>query len=210
MRLKLVDPDPVTVVVTALGAISSIVTLLSYYENRVEKRQLKEKEKRVLQTHIVEHTSIIESSVSIIHGSIFKLRVFINIAQRQKGLVVNSPTRKVQFTFGAISLFLSEKQFEEFKQNHLVVCKESSKVIESVYSLTKVLYEYGVDFPQALTEKLSQLKELANKVAFEQMEFAQGIDAYEALIELTKDVSRQLKVSLTSKPHRSPPMTPSM
>ncbi|MFY0675849.1 MAG: hypothetical protein JXR18_01070 [Neptuniibacter sp.] len=207
-KLRLVDPDPVTVAVTALGAIGSVVTLAAYYEHRVEKKELNEREKRRLKIQILEHTTGIESSMSKIHSAIFKLKLFIQIAQHYDGLATRERYNTVPFEFGAISLFLPERNFKEFVANHKIISNNSSKVIKSVYDLTKILYEYGIEFDEELAVMLDKLRTMSNKIAFEKMEYSEGIQSYEDLLSLARDVSIQLKNSLSDGPSNMPPMAP--
>lgn len=144
-QYKLVDPDPLGLFLTWLGAVGSLASLVSLYDQREQARE----QQRLWDLtesalgEVTEHMSQIESDLALLDGQIGKMSIVLQLAQAgtANGIPMLTPQSLAQatFRFGSIRLNLPDHLLKEWARFHRETSVITKRVGTSMHSLLKVL-----------------------------------------------------------------------
>lgn len=112
---KLIDPDPLSLFLTWLGAVGSVASLVALYEQREQARE----QQRLWDLteaalgEVTEHISQIEYDLALLDGQIGKMSILLQLAQAgtANGIPMLTPQSLAQasFRFGSVRLNLPDR-----------------------------------------------------------------------------------------------------
>lgn len=145
---KLVDPDPLSLFLTWLGAVGSVASLVALYDQREQARE-QQRLWDLTETalgEITEHMSQIESDLALLDGQIGKMSILLQLAQAgtANGIPMLTPQSLAQasFRFGSVRLNLPNHLLKEWARFHRETSVITKRVGTSMHSLLKVLSDH--------------------------------------------------------------------
>jgi hypothetical protein len=145
---KLVDPDPLSLFLTWLGAVGSVASLVALYDQREQARE-QQRLWDLTETalgEVTEHMSQIESGLALLDGQIGKMSILLQMAQAgtANGIPMLTPQSLAQasFRFGSVRLNLPDHLLKEWARFHRETSVITKRVGASMHSLLKVLSDH--------------------------------------------------------------------
>ena len=167
---KLVDPDPLSLFLTWLGAVGSVASLVALYDQREQARE----QQRLWDLTgaalgaITENMSQIESDLALLDGQIGKMSILLQLAQASttNGIPMLTPLSLAQasFRFGSVRLNLPDHLMKEWARFHRETSVITKHVGASMYSLLKVLSDHQFSIMPETYHQLIEFRRHLNRV----------------------------------------------
>lgn len=167
---KLIDPDPLSLFLTWLGAVGSLASLVALYDQREQSRQ----QQRLWDItendlgEITEHMSQIESDLALLDGQIGKMAILLQLAQTgtANGIPMLSPVTLAEaaFRFGSVRLNLPDHLFKEWARFHRETAMITKRIGVSMLALVKVLSNHHFRIMPETYHQLVEFRQHLNRV----------------------------------------------
>lgn len=171
---KLVDPDPLSLFLTWLGAVGSVASLVALYDQREQAREQAREQQRLWDLtetalgKVTEHMSQIESDLALLDGQIGKMSILLQLAQAgtANGIPMLTPQSLAQasFRFGSVRLNLPDHLLKEWARSHRETSVITKRVGASMYSLLKVLSDHRFRVMPETYHQLIEFRRHLNRV----------------------------------------------
>ena len=201
----LIDPDPVTVAITTLGAVASVVTIISYIDQVKDRRKKEDIDNREILSELIDLSSKMEAALIDIDAAINKLSLFPTIAKMYDGLQINETENgKIPFKVGAITLNLPPQQFKDFANTHKRISSGCHKVVRDIYTIMQVLYKARIELDPDLYEQLVSLRANVNRALQGSLTYDKAFKLYIRVVSQAKEIAKDLKESFILGPENTP------
>lgn len=167
---ELVDPDPLGLFLTWLGAVGSVASVVSLYDQREQARE----QQRLWDLtesalgEVTEHMSQVESDLALLDGQIGKMALLLQMAQggTANGIPMLSPQSLADaaFRFGAVRLNLPDHLLKEWARFHRETSIITKRVGSSIYALLKVLSAHRFRVMPETYHQLVEFRRHLNRV----------------------------------------------
>lgn len=165
-----VDPDPLTLILTWLGAVGSIASIVSWVEQNQEARHERwEREfDESARYKCLQKVTDIESDMAMLEAQIGKIDILLHLAQ---GSMVNGQAmmfpqslNQAPFRFGGVRLNLPDELMKEFVRFHKETATICKRVGTNVIALIQELSRYRIFINPEAAHRLVDFREHLNRI----------------------------------------------
>ncbi|MRR55889.1 MAG: hypothetical protein EG822_15515 [Deltaproteobacteria bacterium] len=194
-KMRLIDPDPMSIFLSVLGAVGSVASIISYLEQRKERTYWSDKYSERKRAQLIEAVADIESNLTQIEGQIQKLKIFIQLYGEN-----SKPINRRPFRFGEVKIFFHHKAFQEFGQLHVKTTTLTTKVVRSVYNALNLIDELGIEVDKGHFKRLIELQSELNLAISGDTSYEQAIDLNIKVIDMARDVANRMREDFGLEP----------
>lgn len=169
-QYKLIDPDPLSLFLTWLGAVGSLASLVALYDQREQSRE-QQRLRDITESalgEITEHMSQIESDLALLDGQIGKMSILLQLAQTgtTNGIPMLTPESLAEaaFRFGSVRLNLPDHLFKEWARFYRETALITKRIGSSMLSLVKVLSAHRFRITPETYHQLVEFRHHLNRV----------------------------------------------
>lgn len=190
-----IDPDPATLILTWLGAVGSIASIVSWAEQNQEARR-EQWEREVDESaryKCLQKVTDIESDMAVLEAQIGKIDILLRIAQGSTAngepMMVPQTLRQAPFAFGGVRLNLPNELMKEFVRFHKETATVCKRVGTNVIALIQELSGNRIFVNPEVAHRLFEFREHLNRIL--------RSESYLAAVEGCKETIRIGRYSMT-------------
>lgn len=201
------DPDPLTLILTWLGAVGSVASVVSWYEQSREVRE--ERWQRELNDRAryqcIQKTFEIESDMVQLDAQIGKIDVLLTFAEsltvNNQPMMIPPSLNKAQLRFGAVRLVLTDELIREFARFHKETATINKRLGVNVISLIQELSQYRIYVDPEASHRLFEFRLRLNQI-LESRDYVNAISRCKEAIVLGREAMSALKNQLQQESQR--------
>ncbi len=188
----LVDPEPFSVLLLALGAAGSIASLVSYIDDRLRAR---EKERNANRFAITDAIVGAETALNELRGLVRSLEIMFVTGSQRHG---NTDPMMNLASFGSVGLTFTREGYERWRQIEADVVVAATRIQRHLNDLLRHFASTSLRLRGNVAEHLQRTTERLNAVvrSLHQIHFAELFHSLETVIGECTDVMRNLRSEL--------------
>jgi len=188
----LIDPEPFSTLVLALGAAGSIASLLSYLEDRFRARNADREANRFA---IRDAIMGAETALNELRGLVRSLEIVFVVGSRARG---GDDALRAPAQFGSVGLTFTRDGYERWREidNDLIVT--AGRIQKHMGDLMRHFATTNLRLPERTAEHLQRTLDQLNRVvhSLHQTHFGALFHTLEAVVGECTDVMRTLRTDL--------------
>jgi hypothetical protein len=182
-RLSARDPDPLSMVLAALGAVGSIASLVSLVQDKRREQEVDERLERQDHAEMVEHLAAAEASLAELASVLARIRITARAYRSQPLSARIDLSRSPNgLAFGEYGLLLDSKTIDVFLTLQDLAYRHSRDVQKALSMVFRVLYRTGAGIPEEQFQELVAVIRDVNSLLTRQESVQQLLTRVEAVV----------------------------
>ncbi len=187
----LIDPDPLSVFLTILGAVGSFASIAAYVEYRISKREQEREQEEKIRGELADLFMSLEYEYIQLAGLLKGLEVIL-----VQGVSHDFDLSDLQFKFGGMKPLFTYQGYRKYDEALLDANRKAGKLIEITSQILQRLYRYQVRISPELLERLLEFQNDLNSLLRQQSNYGEAFRDYYDILNRGQLLSRQLRDSL--------------
>ena len=193
----LIDPDPFSIILSILGALGSVASIVSLGKQHYEKQHQLKLSKEI-RSQLLDIIGSMDASISVIEAQFERIILTIQMAKGgwssdMGSMVLPEDYEKAPSKLGGISLYLPERMLKDLKRTHLKILSESKNLVDKTYRIITVAERYDLALSHDTHLMLEKFQDELNKVFSESSQFKKSTIKCRDAILVGREAIKMLK-----------------
>jgi methyl-accepting chemotaxis protein len=187
------DPDPVAVLLAALGALGSFASLAAYVEYKRDRQRERRRAKRT----VLRAITAAREALDDIDGALLKLEKLME----RSGEAGDVATLDAPVEFGAVNAFFDFFEFSAYQTLAQRVTRAFDTTIRETYEIMDAIEDGAIEAPRDLFAELRELQARLEKLRRARRSFSETIAATrhvtQRMAQIAEDLERHIALDRT-------------